>query len=76
MREEEIAKLATMTDEELFALKAEYIPHYEWLAHFEGDDGDSDMYYCECIWPIDVELKKRGLLWDTFTKASSTPKEH
>ena len=55
-------ELAKLTNEELLALKAEYMPHYEWLKHFEGDDGDSDMYYCEHIWPIDLELKERGLL--------------
>lgn len=54
--------LTKMKDADLFALKATYMETYKWLAHFEGDDGDSEMYYFENISPIDDELKRRGLL--------------
>lgn len=54
--------LTKMTDAQLFQLKETYMETYKWLAHFEGDDGDSEMYYFENISPIDDELKARGLL--------------
>ena len=49
------------TTEELLELKARYMETYKELKRFEGDDGDSDMYYFEHISPINEELKQRGV---------------
>ena len=49
------------TTEELLELKAHYMETYKELKHYEGDDGDSDMYYFEHISPINEELRQRGV---------------
>ena len=50
-----------MSDEKLIELKGVRMEHYKWLAHFRGDDGDSEWYYFENISPIDDELERRGI---------------
>ena len=53
--------LTKKTTEELLESRAYYLERYKELKHFEGDDGDSDMYYFEHISPINEELKQRGV---------------
>lgn len=52
--------LTKKTTNELLELKSQYMKTYNELKAYEGDDGDSQMYYFEHISPINEELKRRG----------------